>query len=136
MYKAKELGPGQFRFFDQDMLNASVWRLELETQLRQASAQQQFTLVYQPKVEVNNQKPVGLEALIRWNNGQALVSPAVFLPIAEDIGLMESISVSVKGENGEFTFDAQIRIDTPNEFSYFSDGGILQYVLRSLNKKA
>ena len=46
MYKAKELGPGQFRFFDQDMLNASVWRLELETQLRQASAQQQFTLVY------------------------------------------------------------------------------------------
>lgn len=95
MYKAKELGPGQFRFFDQDMLNASVWRLELETQLRQASAQQQFTLVYQPKVEVNNQKPVGLEALIRWNNGQALVSPAVFLPIAEDIGLMESISVWV-----------------------------------------
>lgn len=48
----------------------------------------------------------------------------------------KEVCVSVKGENGEFTFDAQIRIDTPNEFSYFSDGGILQYVLRSLNKKA
>ncbi|QHJ11187.1 Aconitate hydratase A [Paraglaciecola mesophila] len=46
----------------------------------------------------------------------------------------KEVCVSVKGENGEFTFDAQIRIDTPNEFSYFSDGGILQYVLRSLNK--
>mgnify|MGYP003672021598 FL=1 len=48
----------------------------------------------------------------------------------------KEVCVSVKGENGEFTFDAQIRIDTPNEFSYFNDGGILQYVLRSLNKKA
>jgi aconitate hydratase len=47
----------------------------------------------------------------------------------------KQVSVLVKGENGEFTFDAQIRIDTPNEFSYFNDGGILQYVLRSLNKK-
>lgn len=48
----------------------------------------------------------------------------------------KEVSVAVKGEQGEFTFEAQIRIDTPNEFSYFSDGGILQYVLRSLNKSA
>ncbi|ABG39809.1 diguanylate cyclase/phosphodiesterase [Paraglaciecola sp. T6c] len=95
MYKAKELGPGRFRFFDQDMLNDSVWRLELETQLRQASAQQQFALVYQPKVNVNDEQLVGLEALIRWNNGQEYINPATFLPIAEDIGLMESISVWV-----------------------------------------
>lgn len=95
MYKAKELGPGRFRFFDQDMLNDSVWRLELETQLRQASAQQQFTLVYQPKVNVIDEQLVGLEALIRWNNGQEYINPSTFLPIAEDIGLMESISVWV-----------------------------------------
>ncbi|ABG39810.1 aconitase [Paraglaciecola sp. T6c] len=49
-------------------------------------------------------------------------------------GDQKEVVVSVKGEQGEFTFDAQIRIDTPNEFSYFNDGGILQYVLRSLNK--
>ena len=51
-------------------------------------------------------------------------------------GDQKEVAVSVKGEQGEFTFEAQIRIDTPNEFSYFSDGGILQYVLRSLNKGA
>ncbi len=52
------------------------------------------------------------------------------------VGDQKEVVVSVKGEQAEFTFDAQIRIDTPNEFSYFSDGGILQYVLRSLNKGA
>jgi len=41
--------------------------------------------------------------------------------------------VKVKRDNTEFSFSAQIRIDTPNEFSYFSNGGILQYVLRRLN---
>jgi diguanylate cyclase (GGDEF)-like protein len=95
MYKAKELGPGQFRFFDHDMLNDSVWRLQLETQLRQALAQQQFSLVYQPKIAVDNEELVGLEALIRWNTGRECISPAVFLPIAEDIGLMEVISIWV-----------------------------------------
>ncbi|GAC35514.1 aconitate hydratase AcnA [Paraglaciecola polaris] len=52
---------------------------------------------------------------------------------AVDSGQKE-VTVSVKGEQNEFSFVAKIRIDTPNEFSYFSDGGILQYVLRSLNK--
>ncbi|WP_166423929.1 EAL domain-containing protein [Paraglaciecola sp. 20A4] len=95
MYKAKEIGLGQFRFFDQEMLNDSVWRLTLETQLREAAAQQQFELVYQPKVNIRDATLVGLEALIRWENGQESVHPTVFLPIAEDIGLMESISVWV-----------------------------------------
>lgn len=95
MYKAKEIGLGQFRFFEQAMLNDSVRRLTLETQLREAAAQQQFQLVYQPKINILDESLVGLETLIRWKNGQEYIHPSVFLPIAEDIGLMESISVWV-----------------------------------------
>tara|TARA_R110001599_G_scaffold15550_5_gene64924 strand:+ start:307 stop:2415 length:2109 start_codon:yes stop_codon:yes gene_type:complete len=95
MYKAKERGPGQFQFFDKDMLSESIWRLSLETQLREAVAQQKFELVYQPKVNIQGETVSGLEALIRWDNGQESVHPSVFLPIAEDIGLIESISVWV-----------------------------------------
>ena len=74
MYKAKEIGLGQFRFFEQAMLNDSVRRLTLETQLREAAAQQQFQLVYQPKINILDESLVGLETLIRWKNGQVHIN--------------------------------------------------------------
>jgi diguanylate cyclase (GGDEF)-like protein len=92
MYKAKERGLGQYCFFHPDMLLQSVERLSLENQLRTAVEKQHFFLVYQPQICVISGKVVGMEALIRWQNGPAVVSPLIFLPLAEEIGLMHQIT--------------------------------------------
>ncbi|MFT6896461.1 MAG: diguanylate cyclase (GGDEF)-like protein [Paraglaciecola sp.] len=98
MYKAKAQGPGNCHFFTYAMLDASIERLALETQVRQASKNQAFTLLYQPKISLSQQNVIGLEALIRMNNGDQYVSPAVFLPVAEDVGLIHTISLWVLNE--------------------------------------
>jgi EAL domain-containing protein (putative c-di-GMP-specific phosphodiesterase class I) len=98
MYKAKVQGPGKCHFFTYAMLDASIERLSLETQVRQATKNKAFTLFYQPKISLSQQNFIGLEALIRMNNGDQYVSPTAFLPVAEDVGLMHSISIWVLNE--------------------------------------
>jgi len=98
MYKAKELGPGNCYFFTYAMLDDSIERLSLETQVRNATLNQEFTLFYQPKISLSQQSVVGLEALIRMKKGDQYLSPAAFLPVAEDVGLMPIINLWVLNE--------------------------------------
>ncbi|MFQ3197031.1 MAG: diguanylate cyclase (GGDEF)-like protein [Paraglaciecola sp.] len=98
MYKSKEKGLGQYCFFHPDMLVQSVERLSLENQLRTAVEKQQFFLVYQPQICAISGKVIGMEALIRWQNGSAVISPLVFLPLVEEIGLMHHITQWVLNE--------------------------------------
>lgn len=98
MYKAKGQGPGNCCFFTYAMLDDSIQRLSLETQLRKATLNQTFTLFYQPKISLSQQNIIGLEALIRMKNGEHYVSPAEFLPVAEEVGLLHSISLWVLNE--------------------------------------
>ena len=88
MYKAKEEGRNNLRFFDTSMQIAASKRIELESRLRQAIEQTQFQLYYQPKV--NAQATLtGYEALIRWiHPTDGMISPAEFIPIAEETGLI------------------------------------------------
>ncbi|WP_052501467.1 EAL domain-containing protein [Thiomicrospira microaerophila] len=88
MYKAKEEGRNTLRFFDTSMQIAASKRIELEAKLRQAIEQQQFQLFYQPKVDQHAQL-TGYEALIRWIHPvDGMVSPADFIPISEETGLI------------------------------------------------
>jgi diguanylate cyclase (GGDEF)-like protein len=98
MSKAKGQGPGNCYFFTYAMLDDSIERLSLETQVRQATKNQGFTLFYQPKISLSQQNIIGLEALIRMKNGDQYVSPAAFLPVAEEVGLIHSISLWVLNE--------------------------------------
>ena len=98
MYKAKERGLGEYCFFHSDMLVQSVERLSLENQLRSALEKQQFFLVYQPQICIISGKVVGVEALIRWQNGPVVISPLLFLPLADEIGLMHQITQWVLNE--------------------------------------
>ncbi|OJU10319.1 MAG: diguanylate cyclase [Caulobacterales bacterium 68-7] len=89
LYRAKASGRGQFCFYDPEM-NALMQRRRLmELSLRRALALREFRLVFQPQFALASDTLVGFEALLRWHNEErGLVSPADFIPLAEEIGLM------------------------------------------------
>ena len=88
MYQAKAAGRNTLRFFDAQIQAAVAARSALELSLRQAVAQQDFVLYYQPQVEATGQV-TGAEVLVRWLHPErGLVSPAEFIPLAEDTGLI------------------------------------------------
>ena len=89
MYHAKEAGRSNFQFFTQAMNTAAAERLLLESSLRQAIERGELLLHYQPLVNIADGNIVATEALVRWNHPElGLVSPARFIPIAEDSGLI------------------------------------------------
>jgi diguanylate cyclase (GGDEF)-like protein/PAS domain S-box-containing protein len=89
MYQAKETGRQSFQFFKPAMNVRAVERQSIEESLRRASERQEFTLHYQPKINLRTGKISGAEALIRWTHPtRGPVSPARFIPIAEDCGLI------------------------------------------------
>ncbi len=92
MYHAKEQGRNNYQFFAEAM-NAVVFkRLVLENRLRRALEHDELDLYYQPKVAVETGRVTGVEALARWRDPElGLVSPAVFIPLAEDAGLIRAI---------------------------------------------
>ncbi len=92
MYHAKDSGRDNAQFFTPDMNLRSVERQTVESGLRQALDRDEFELHYQPKVDLVTATTVGAEALIRWRHPQrGLMSPAQFIPIAEDSGLIVPI---------------------------------------------
>ncbi|MFZ3249519.1 MAG: EAL domain-containing protein [Pseudolabrys sp.] len=89
LYDAKSDGRGTFRFFEPEMNTRMKVRRELEMDLRKALATEQFELHYQPLVVLETNDVNGFEALLRWNHpSRGMVSPADFIPIAEETGLI------------------------------------------------
>jgi diguanylate cyclase (GGDEF)-like protein/PAS domain S-box-containing protein len=89
MYHAKESGRNNFQFFKPEMNRQAVERQSLEGSLRHAVERGGFLLHYQPKINLFTGQITGAEALIRWQHpNRGLVSPAQFVPIAEDCGLI------------------------------------------------
>ncbi len=92
MYHAKESGRNTFRFFTEAMNANALERLQLESALRQALERNELTLYYQPQVSLKDGMVVGAEALLRWQHPQrGFISPARFIPIAEESGLIVPI---------------------------------------------
>ena len=89
MYEAKRRGRGRYVVFDPEMHRRVRDAMDLEADLRQALQQAQIYVVYQPIVALDDRRPVGLEALARWHHPKrGLVSPAEFVPLAEEAGLI------------------------------------------------
>jgi diguanylate cyclase (GGDEF)-like protein len=89
LYAAKTGGRGRFRFFSEELLAAAEERRILEEDIRDALARGEFTLSYQPIVNAVSNKMTGAEALIRWEHPtRGAISPALFIPIAEEAGLI------------------------------------------------
>ena len=92
MYHAKEEGKNNFQFYSSEISSQSLERLTLESNLRRAMEHEEFTLAYQAKVDLRSGAITGVEALLRWHNAVlGSVSPAKFIPVAEDTGLIVHI---------------------------------------------
>jgi diguanylate cyclase (GGDEF)-like protein len=88
MFKAKELR-NSFSFYESGMEKMVAKRMELETEMRKALENEEFTLHYQPQVDLASGKIVGAEALVRWQHPlKGMISPAEFIPLAEETGLI------------------------------------------------
>lgn len=92
MYKAKQEVGNTFNFYTEEMTRHAIERISLTTALREAVDNNEFFLYYQPLFNLKNLKVVGVEALVRWKKGsKEMVSPAKFIPLAEDSGVIFSI---------------------------------------------
>jgi diguanylate cyclase (GGDEF)-like protein/PAS domain S-box-containing protein len=102
LYQAKDAGRGVAKYFSAELQFEQDDRIRLENDLRQAIVAGQFHLMFQPLVSARTQQLVGFEALIRWNHPQrGMVPPPVFIPVAEEAGLMGAI--------GEWVIDEAAR---------------------------
>ena len=99
MYHAKELGRNNYQLFRQDMNTRAVERQLVETNLRWALERSEFTLHYQPKVDLATDRITGVEALLRWSHPEwGLVMPERFISIAEECGMIVPIGRWVLAE--------------------------------------
>ncbi len=92
LFKAKSAGRGTFRFFTDAMDREIQERRALEIDLRRAIIMQEMSLVYQPQFEIDGNKLVGFESLVRWSTPErGSVSPAQFIPLAEETGIIDQL---------------------------------------------
>lgn len=100
MFKAKKLGKDSIQYFDAPILSEFLQNVSIENKLKEAVFNQNFTINFQPQYYVADKKMRGMEALIRWrDNDGKMISPAVFIPIAEKNGTIVPIGMWVIEES-------------------------------------
>lgn len=100
MLKGKARGKGSIQYFDKAILKDFLQDIDIENKLKEAVFQQNFTIAFQPQYQADNKKLRGMEALIRWKDKEGnMISPSVFIPIAEKNGTIVSIGTWVMEES-------------------------------------
>jgi diguanylate cyclase (GGDEF)-like protein len=141
MYHAKQTGRARWVMFDQTMQLAAVRRLQLEADLRDAMPRDQLFLQYQPIVSPRDGRVSGFEALLRWKHPvHGLVPPNEFIPVAEEIGLIEPIGawvleqaarqLSVWQKSHDMRLDMSVNVSAVQ----FTSGDLLDVVRRVLQE--
>jgi diguanylate cyclase (GGDEF)-like protein/PAS domain S-box-containing protein len=92
MYMAKSSGKGRYAIFEPGMRSGTLERLQLAADLQRAIEHEEFVVLYQPTVELSTGRIVGVEALVRWDHPErGLLLPEVFIPLAEETGLIQPL---------------------------------------------
>jgi diguanylate cyclase (GGDEF)-like protein len=140
MYSAKQHGRGNFRRYTPGMDEGTEERVQLESDLHNALTQNQFQLYYQPKVDTRTGEVRSAEALIRWlHPTRGIVSPAEFIPLAEECGLIGAIGGWVIREACRQTRAWQIdgvptlRVSVNLSASQFRDSGLVDSIRSALD---
>jgi diguanylate cyclase (GGDEF)-like protein/PAS domain S-box-containing protein len=93
MYKAKANGRHTYSFYDKTMTQKAYERMNMEKSLRNAMINDELLVYFQPQINANKKKVIGMEALVRWQNPtKGFLNPVDFLPIAEEIGMMKELN--------------------------------------------
>jgi len=96
MYTIKRDHVKSFQFYSDDMRTAAIEKLYFERDLKSALKNNEFYLVYQPQISNKNSQLIGLEALLRWKHPQkGVISPMVFIPVLEEMGLIDEVGLWV-----------------------------------------
>lgn len=141
MYHAKSLGRSRHQVFDISMHTQAVAMLQLESDIRRAIERQEFRLYYQPIVSLSTGRITGFEALLRlWHPERGLVSPAEFLPIAEETGLIMPISEWVLREacyqlrlwQVQFPLNPPLTISVNLSNKHFQQPGLVKQIEQTL----
>jgi diguanylate cyclase (GGDEF)-like protein len=135
LHRAKADGRGRFRFFQVGMDSDMETRRLLEMDLRKALALSEFEIFYQPQVNVDTKTLLGFEALLRWRSpARGLVSPGVFIPLAEEIGLIGRIGdwVLRTACHEAAAWPSPVSISVNVSPLQFRDGKLVQAVISAL----
>jgi diguanylate cyclase (GGDEF)-like protein/PAS domain S-box-containing protein len=135
LYRAKEDGGGVHRFFEREMDRQAQKRRDMELDLRRAFANGEFELHYQPLVDIATDSISGFEALLRWRHpDKGKISPADFIPVAEDIGLIVAIGEWVLREacNEAVKWPAGVKIAVNLSPVQFRSRNLVQVVISAL----
>jgi diguanylate cyclase (GGDEF)-like protein/PAS domain S-box-containing protein len=141
MYQAKSNGKSRWCLFDQSLREQAVQRLELEKEMRNGIKLGEFIVHYQPIVELQSQAIKGFEALLRWRHPtRGLVSPADFVPIAEEIGFIVELGAWVlrhachqlRAWQMKFPTHAQLFVSVNVSTKQFGNSGLVDCVEESL----
>jgi diguanylate cyclase (GGDEF)-like protein len=141
MYKVKSSGKNGYTFFTREMNSSYQERISLENELHQAIQNNEFELHYQPQVNLTSNRIVGVESLIRWRHPQhGLLNPSSFIDMAEELGLISSITDWVLGEacsqlvrwRSQGMNDLRIAVNvSPQEFN---NDNIVERIVSQLNR--
>ena len=135
LYRAKADGRGAFHFFERAMDEQLQARRALELDLRRALAAGEFQLYYQPLYNLGDDRVTGCEALLRWNHPErGMVSPADFIPLAEEIGLIVQLGEWVLREacREAAGWPGHVRLAVNLSPAQFRDRGLVRTVISAL----
>lgn len=135
LYQAKSDGGGVHHFFEKEMDRQAQKRRDMELDLRRAFANGEFELHYQPLVEIAADRIAGFESLLRWRHPEkGMISPAEFIPVAEDIGLITQLGEWVLREacSEAVKWPADVKIAVNLSPVQFRSRNLVQVVISAL----
>ncbi|MDH5512040.1 MAG: EAL domain-containing protein, partial [Gammaproteobacteria bacterium] len=141
MYRAKEQGRNMCQFYSSEMGAKALEKFMLESNLRHALERNEFLLYYQPQVNLATGAITGVEALLRWRHPElGLVSPAQFIPVAEETGLMKKVDewvlqtacLQAQAWRGAGITPLSMSVNLSGAF--FSDRGLVEIITHALRK--